>query len=191
MTRAHSRNETLFAIGHKQTEGSNFLDRFSTEENRTNFESFWSRWLVVTHEVRHVLLCCSLYCLRLAIERSEKMHMAHICILYRQKFWRYKFPCLNSGIFKIHFRTVDHLCVCTDFRVDKHTCALSFYLRTSSIRFNRERKSYVFRNSHEKKICLYFKIVFMYGNSRLVLLVCLESQFKFINRLLCNNLLRY
>ena len=86
MTRAHSRNETLFAIGHKQTEGSNFLDRFSTEENRTNFESFLSRWLVVTHEVRHVLLCCSLYCLRLAIERSEKMHMAHICILYRQKF---------------------------------------------------------------------------------------------------------
>ena len=83
------------------------------------------------------------------------------------------------------------VCVCTDFRVDKHTCALSFYLRTSSIRFNRERKSYVFRNSHEKKICLYFKIVFMYGNSRLVLLVCLESQFKFINRLLCNNLLRY
>ena len=156
MTRAHSRNETLIAIGQKQAEGSNFFDRFSTEENWTNFESFWPRWPVLTHEVRHVLLCCSLYCLRLAIERSEKMHMAHRCILYRQKFWRYKFPCLNSAIFKIHFRTVDHLCVCTDFRVDKHTCALSFYLRTSSIRFNRERKSYsyVFRNSHEKK-CAY------------------------------------
>ena len=189
MTRAHSRNETLFAIGHKQTEGSNFLDRFSTEENRTNFESFWSRWLVVTHEVRHVLLCCSLYCLRRLKDLKK-------CIWPVYAFYIVKsFDDINFLTWIQEFSRFTSaqsiICVCTDFRVDKHTCALSFYLRTSSIRFNRERKSYVFRNSHEKKICLYFKIVFMYGNSRLVLLVCLESQFKFINRLLCNNLLRY
>ena len=43
-------------------------------------------------------------------------------------------------------------------------------------------KEELFRNSLREKCALCFKIVLMYGISRLVLLVCLESQFKPINR---------